>query len=252
MRYKIKYGIFTCFFSGMFLFVPCFGQNRTSEKKSTSATKLEETVTEDEKRILDGYTLFDMELAWKRKELMETLSLSENDDVDVLIYMFIVSFSNKLDIQALNKSIELTKIYKKTREGRPFIDFTVKTPTGKAALSDYVGKGKFTLVHFWAGWNRECIAEIPYLTDAYKKYRGQKLDVLGVAVWDDPESTQQAIEKYDIKWNQILNAKEKPVFLYGINNIPYTILFDPNGIILARDLKGKGIGEKLNEIFSEE
>lgn len=141
---------------------------------------------------------------------------------------------------------------RRTAEGRPFVDFTI--PTGASdstavSLSDYVGKGKYVLVDFWASWCTPCRAEIPNIKELYDKYHDQGLDVLGVAVWDKVEDTQKAIEDMGIVWPQIINAQQIPTDLYSIRGIPHIILFAPDGTIVARDLRDEAMKEKVAEVM---
>ena len=140
----------------------------------------------------------------------------------------------------------------RSKEGMPFVDFTIvqdpKNPeTSTVKFSDYIGKGKYVLVDFWASWCGPCKAEIPTLADVYNTYHGDSFDMLSVAVWEDAEATAKAAPALGIVWNQIINAKEIPTDLYGITGIPYIILFGPDGTILKRDLRGKQIGEAVKE-----
>jgi thiol-disulfide isomerase/thioredoxin len=141
---------------------------------------------------------------------------------------------------------------KQTAEGKMFVDFTVENGNldGTAvSLSDYVGKGKYILVDFWASWCGPCIAENPVIAEVYNKYKGDKFDILGVAVWDKREATLNAIGKYNITWPQIIDAEMIPLEIYGINGIPYIILFGPDGTILARNLRGDALKAKVEEIM---
>ena len=155
-----------------------------------------------------------------------------------------------LSREAIKSMVTRLESLKKTAEGQMFTDFTVETENGeKASLSDYVGKGKYTLVDFWASWCGPCRAETPVLAEVYKQYKDKGLQLLGVAVWDDPADTKKAIEELKSDWPQILNAQSIPTDLYGINGIPHIILFGPDGTIVARDLRGDGLKAKLKEVM---
>lgn len=122
-----------------------------------------------------------------------------------------------------------------TSAGKMFTDFEIPQPDGTVIkLSDYVGKGKYILVDFWASWCGPCKKEIPNIKKVYDKYHGPKFDVVSVAVWDKVADTQAAIKEKALEWNQIIDAKAIPTDLYGIKGIPELILFGPDGTILER------------------
>ena len=131
----------------------------------------------------------------------------------------------------------------KTAEGKPFLDFDIDG----VKLSDFVGKGKYVLVDFWASWCGPCKAELPNIRNVYEKYHGDDFDVLSVAVWDKPEDTVASAEALGIVWNQIINAQKVPTDLYGIDGIPHIILFGPDGTIVKRNLRGGNIEKAVSE-----
>ncbi len=150
-----------------------------------------------------------------------------------------------------------------TSEGRMFTDFTVNSIVGmtrsippqykygEVKLSDYVGKGKYILVDFWASWCGPCMREVPNIKSVYDKYHGENFDVLSIAVWDRAEASVKAAESKEMNWNHIVNAESIPTDLYGIEGIPHIILFGPDGTILKRGLRGEAIGQEVAKYLGE-
>lgn len=137
-----------------------------------------------------------------------------------------------------------------TAEGKQFVDFEVECEGKTTRLSDYVGRGQYALVDFWASWCGPCRAEIPNLIDTYLQYKDRGLVVLGVATWDEVDNTRKAIDELGIPYPQMLNAQKIGSDAYGIQGIPEIILFGPDGTILKRGLRGEAIAAELERIYA--
>lgn len=135
----------------------------------------------------------------------------------------------------VEKLIQAQKNMAATQPGNMFTDFEIEYDGVKHRLSDVVGKGDYVLVDFWASWCGPCIRQTAVIKDIYKEYKDKGLKVLGVAVWDEPDKTKEAIRTHDLPWECWLNGQNIPTDLYGISGIPCIILFGPDGTILSRD-----------------
>ena len=142
---------------------------------------------------------------------------------------------------------------KSTEVGSVAPDFSAPTPNGDVlALSDVTSNAKLTLVDFWAAWCRPCRAENPNIVSVYKKYHDKGFDVLGVSLDNKAEHWTNAIESDGLEWNHISNLQrfQDPIArLYNINAIPAAFLLDENGVIVARDLRGPALEQKVAEIL---
>lgn len=145
-----------------------------------------------------------------------------------------------------------TSVERGNRVGQMFVDFEADYDGETTRLSDYVGRGKYVLVDFWASWCGPCRQEVPNLIKVYEQYGGEKFTVLGVATWDEPENTLAAMDQLGITYPQMLNAQEAGSEAYGIDGIPEIILFAPDGIILARGLRGEAIERVVREMLASE
>ena len=138
-----------------------------------------------------------------------------------------------------------------TSEGAMFRDFAVEYNGKELHLSDYVSRGQYVLVDFWASWCGPCREEIPNIVAAYAKYKDKGLQVVGVACLDEQEHSIEYVREHEIPYPQMFNADKSVLELYGIDGIPHIILFAPDGTILNRGLRGREIDSRLAEIFND-
>lgn len=135
--------------------------------------------------------------------------------------------------------------------GRQAPDFTLNDVNGQpVSLSSF--KGKFVLVDFWASWCKPCRMENPTVVAAYNKFKDKNFTVLGVSLDEKKDAWLAAIKKDNLAWPQVSDLKywESPVVpLYGIEGIPYNVLLDATGKVIAEGLRGPALEAKLTEVL---
>ena len=153
--------------------------------------------------------------------------------------------------ESITKMVTRLRRVEATQAGAQFVDFEGVDDANKAVrLSDYVGKGHYVLVDFWASWCGPCRREIAHLKKVRDAYTDKGLVILGTVVWDEMEDHLKAMKELEITWPQIFN-KTEATELYGLAGIPQIILFDPAGKIVARDLRGEEINKLLDKALQD-
>lgn len=134
--------------------------------------------------------------------------------------------------------------------GQPFIDFSLQTKEGQdVVLSEVIAKNKLTLVDFWASWCGPCRKENPVVKAAYEQFHALGFEVVGISVDQDEEAWLKAVEEDQLPWTQVRDSEDKVSQDYLIYYIPSNFLFDQNGTMVAKGLRGEDLATKLAELL---
>ena len=136
--------------------------------------------------------------------------------------------------------------------GQPFIDFTLKTKGGEnVSLAEVIAQNKITMVDFWASWCGPCRQENPVVKAAYEKFHELGFDVFSVSVDQDESAWLNAVEEDQLPWTQVRDSEHKASDDYMIYYIPANFLYDQNGTMVAKGLRGDDLAAKLAELLKE-
>jgi len=150
--------------------------------------------------------------------------------------------------ESINKFLKLSQ---EIKIGSKYVDFEQTNAAGKKIkLSDI--KGKYILLEFWGSWCGPCRDENPNLVKTYNAYKAKGFEILGVAADDNKDQWLKAIKDDGLPWENVTDlkgSKNEAGLIYNINAYPTNYLIDENGIIIAKNLRGKALENKLAELL---
>ena len=159
-----------------------------------------------------------------------------------LLAKFVATLTNQIRANTTSTPLSI---------GQPAPEIAMSDATGKIITLSSL-KGQYVLVDFWASWCGPCRAENPNVVSAFEKYKNKKFTVLGVSLDDNKADWQAAIIADKLNWQHISDLKKwesTVISTYQFSGIPYNVLIDTNGIIIAKELRGQALQDKLASIL---
>jgi peroxiredoxin len=164
------------------------------------------------------------------------------------------SFSNEVKDHTLGRLInENIAKMSKTDIGAKAMSFEAPTPDGDM-LSLEDAMGKLTLIDFWASWCKPCRMENPNVVSVYNDYKDQGFNIISISLDKNKSSWEKAIVDDNMDWYHVSNLKywSEPIALeWGVRSIPATFLIDEEGMIVAKNLRGSALRQKVDEILNQ-
>jgi peroxiredoxin len=180
------------------------------------------------------------------QRLIYSIGLQELDSLNGI-------FPKEIQNTVYAKKLRLrAEILRTVEPGQPAPEITLDDTLGIArSLSSL--KGKYVLIDFWASWCGPCRAESPNLVKAYNQYHDKGFEIFGVSLDKDRKKWIDAIKADNLTWWHVSDLKGwqcTPAKTYGVNSIPHSVLIDPEGVIIAKGLRGDALDARLKELFN--
>jgi peroxiredoxin len=202
--------------------------------------KVDEFIQAHPKSLVAAYALYrDFSYRLSREEILADIQLLDSSLWDTQYVKVLEDLAATLETVAI---------------GKPAPDFTENDTEGNPVkFSDYLGKG-YVLLDFWAAWCGPCRRENPNVVAVYNKYKDKGFDIFSVSLDKTKEAWLKGIEEDKLTWTHVSDIsfwESKVAKQYGVRAIPANYLIDKDGIIIAKNLRGKELDKVLSEVLKK-
>ena len=181
--------------------------------------------------------------------LDESLSQFDKPTIESLV----AAISDKMKATQLGQNMmNHANVIKSTAQGAPFADVTLMDADGRDhQLSEYLGKGNYTLLEFWASWCGPCRGSIPHLKQLYGLYHPQGFDIVSVSMDTDNKAWHKALGEEQMKWTQLIckDGFGEVAKTYNFNGIPYCVLIGPKGEIVETNCRDARLDRQMANLY---
>jgi peroxiredoxin len=172
----------------------------------------------------------------------------------------VAKFPEHKELKNVKVTYEMQKAQMSSQQKKQETGLWVGKPAPELALPSLEGKvvsiasfrGKYVLVDFWASWCAPCRQENPNVVKAFNRFKNKNFTILGVSLDKDKAPWVEAVKNDQLGWTHISDLKywnSKAVETYGFEGIPYNVLIDPQGTVIAENLRGFDLEKKLAEVL---
>ncbi|RPD42263.1 TlpA disulfide reductase family protein [Chitinophaga barathri] len=212
-------------------------QDLFTQYRQTRDVNVSEFIMQNPASLVSAYVLY--------RDFSYRLSA---DEIDANVKLLDPSLSETQYVKVLRG---LTPVLRSADVGKKAPDFTLPGVNGETVkLSDHFGK--YVLLDFWASWCGPCRRENPNLVKVYHQYKGKGFDIVAVSLDKQKDNWLKGIADDKLEWTHASDLafwNSAPAALYGIRAIPGNVLIGPDGTIIARNLRGEELREKLATLF---